>query len=600
MEQTNQRDNRGDDFKSRQNTDRDAVIAQELKNLFKNGSSEYNTLTKLRQKYKDEEVVNAILDAYRERQEEIMKKARKFKEMITQRYAPMNLSYDQLIKKAKKYQKRLNQKKMQLSDDEFQYFINITVSDKSYPSMGFLPNTAMSKTLGYDAIVSSPDRLNIKDTEMDVLQEILKLYGETKPLHSQIVIQSLTYRDVAPEALVGEYSSQRNNVYSYVHPIIAALFIPKIKLLDEQLLIANIGYIVQAKHKGTPIMTKPDFGLYWDLITDPNGHVCSIDSPIKDLRNRFILQTRIWQSVLNLRQGRYYNENLNDFLLAIDNCRNNIYDAPDLTYVKDEGAILRRILSAFSLRPTLVSTTKLYGMMGCGSPFNYGAQNVFSTQSMGQITSVPMVTLRLPLNVGNQSIAVSLEEAFTQPQWYVENKMFVPKAQTIMHSRDVLFFYVGRRFQMVNISRINTPYNFTSLPMTVAGWESVNDRVVNFERTMTIMNDEFQLRSVVLVERSQQNKNLIIGTSTVIITPRNVGEGRLEENFLLYDPQGAAELFKSEGSFVRNSPITYIPGDTPFNTNGSVESFTQRASTRGTIFMYEKMGGADGNCYLKC
>ncbi len=111
-------------------------------------------------------------------------------------------------------------------------------------------------------------------------------------------------------------------------------------------------------------MTKPDFELYWDLITDPNESVCAIDSAIKDLRNRYVLQTKIWESVLNLRQGRYYQDNLQEFLMAVDNCKGNIIDCPDQTYVKDEGSILRRILAAFAIRPTIVRTTRLYGLLG--------------------------------------------------------------------------------------------------------------------------------------------------------------------------------------------------------------------------------------------
>ena len=574
---------KGDDYSDRRSSN-DPAIAKELKNLFKNGNSDHTVLNRLRTKYKDEELVDAIFDAYKERQRYISKKARKFKQLIYDRYAALNLSGAELMKKAKKYAR-----KYKLTDDEFDYYAKLAFTDRD-AKMGLpsLPHTKLSKTLGYGAVLATADKLHYKESELPVLKEILEHYGQTKTLHSQIVIQTLTYRDCAPEALTGVMKEDRHNYYSYVHPVIAALFFPKVNILESHMLIANLGYIVKSKHEGRPLMTQPDMELYWDLITDPNEHACSSASPLVDLKNRFLLQTRVWDSVLNLRQGKYYNERLSEFLLAIDNCRTNIYDAPDLTYVKDEGTILRRMLSAFSLRPTIVSTTRLWGTFGTTA---FGvSSDPLSMAGITNVTTVSMIPLRLPLNISSRTTtAVAIDEALTQPQWFVENKMIVPKAQSIIHSRDVLFFYVGRRFKTINITRLNTPYNFTTLPMTVAGWEALNDTIVNFETTMTIMDDVYQLRSVVLVERSPSKKNLIVGCSAGIFIPRDLEEDRIDEGAFIYDPQGAGEMWKDVGTgYGRLPPVREVPVESPFNNGGTIESLSQRARTRGTIFMYVK------------
>ena len=52
------------------------------------------------------------------------------------------------------------------------------------------------------------------------------------------------------------------------------------------MLIASIANIVKCKHDGKPILTKPEYELHWDLITDPNDTVCDMESPMRDLRNR--------------------------------------------------------------------------------------------------------------------------------------------------------------------------------------------------------------------------------------------------------------------------------------------------------------------------
>ena len=575
------RDTKGDDHRGSQ---KDAVVSKEVRALIRGDSNDFSVLNKLRAKYgNNEQLVDKIFDAYKERQRFIMKKARKFKNLIYDRYSSKNLPFHELLKKAKKYAKKYG-----LSDEEFQLYVNLALTDKENMTNVYnLPNTKMSKTLGYAAVLAASDRLRVKESELNIVRDILTLHGQTKPLHAQVLIQSLLYRDTAAEAISGEFNPTKHNAFNHIHPIIAAMFLPRIKFLDEHMLIANIGTIVKAKHDGLPLSTKPDFELYWDLIVDPNDHVCNIKSPIKDLHNRFILQTRIWDSVLNLRQGKYYNEKMHDFLVAVDNCRTSIYDAPDLTYVRDEGSILRRILAAFSIRPSIVITTRLFGVLG-GTGYGIGS-NPISAAGVRQVTTVPMVTLRLPVSLANRPRAVHLEESLQQPQWYIENKMLIPKAQQLVHSREVLFFYVNRRFQTINITKMSMPFNFNALPMTVSGYERMNDTIVNFDRHMNIMGDLYDLRSVVFVEHARGRKNLIIGCSAGIVVKRQMG--RYQETFMLYDPLGVAEKFRNvAGNYVRQPAIAEIPAVAPLRRNADVpDSFMDKAHTQGTIFMYEKV-----------
>ena len=589
-QKTYQRDvTRGDDFGSRH-----GVIGKELQSLIKSGASDYKVLQQLKQRYGDDKkMIDSIFDAYKERLQLITKKARKFRQFIYEKWP--NLNKIEKVKKAKKYAA-----KIPLSDDEFAIFLNLILTDKAFYSstLQSMPNTAMAKLLGFVSNETVYNELSYDVKEVDVLDEILKLHAQTKVLHSQVTLQSVTYRDCAPEALSGsvEWSPHKKNVYSFVHPVIAALFLPKVKLLDENMLIANIGSILKAKKEKSAPMTQPDFELYWNLITDPTESTCSDISPLKDLMKRYILQTRLWDSVLNLRQGIFYDDKLNGFLDAINECKNNIYDSPDLTYVKDEGTILRRLLAAFSIRPTLVNITRLYGM-GLLDSFGFGMNPMMSSGGISNLTTVPMITLRLPINVTmgsqQQAAAIHLQDSLAQPQWYVENKTIVPKTQTILHSRDVIFFYINRRFQTINLSRMSYPCNFTNLPMTVAGWESLNDRCVSFDTSMPIMNDTYQLRSVVMVERAQAYQNLIIGCTAAIIVPRDYERDIVSETALLYDPQGAAIMTQaSTGNFQRSKPISWIPV-TPSFYGASGESFYERASTRGTIFMYQKVAPSE-------
>lgn len=561
---------------------------KDIENIIKRiqkGDAEY-TIRQDLLKHKKEDVVDALMNASRDRLQKLKAKAKKFKQLIYDKYAPQNLTFQELLKKAKKYQK-----KFKLSDSEFQMFVNLSLTDKTYADS--FPTTPMAKTLGIStrAAFTTHTKLNVKNEEISVVNDIIKLYGQTKPLHAHIVRQCLTYRDCAPEALHGveAFRQHRHNIYSYVHPVLAALFLPKIDYIDEHMLMANIGYIVKSKMENKPISTKPDYELYWDLITDPNETVCHTTTPIKDLYNRYILQTKVWDAVLNLRQGRYYNDKLVDFLSAIENCRNNIYDAPDLTYIRDEGTILRRLLAAFAIRPTIVSTSRMFGMLNVGAAGGYGVNiDPLAAAGITNVTTVPMITYRLPVNINDQPTNFNLNDSLSQPQWYVENNMIIPKSQNIIHSRDVLIFYVNRRFQQVHLSKYGSPYNFAALPMTVAGWETMNDAPINFDKYMQVYNETYILRSVVAIERSAVDQNLIVGSSTLVYIPRGSDLTGMEEAAIRYDPQGALEMFKEEGSdkYESNAPITEISVGPNFGDDE--KDFTSIASTRGCVFIYVK------------
>lgn len=586
MAEKSYRDTRGDESKGSQ-------VDREVVDLIRSKATDQQALQKLRSKYpNNQDLVDKVHDSYKDLITSLYKRARKFKQFIFDRYGGFGLTQGELMRKAKKYVKKLK-----LSDPEFDLFYYIATTEKGSLYAHTMPSSLMAKTLGYDSFVASANgKLNVKAEDQSIVEEIVNKYGETKPLHAQVILQTLTYQDCAPEALSGKFNADKHNPYSYIHPVIAALFLPKINALEEQMLMSNIGYIVQRKVNDQPIMTLPDHQLHWNMIIDPNDTACTVTNAIADLKNRYLLQIQLWEAVMNLRQGKYYYDNtasLVRFMQTLENCRTVTHDAPDLTYVKDEGTILRRLLSAFSFYPTYVSLSRMSGLLS-GNQSILGSQYIAPTPLENNVTRVPMITLRLPHHVPGISKAVSLEEAVSQVQWFVEQKNFVPRSMQIVHSNDVLFFYVGRRYQTVNVARLNVPCNFTNLPMTVTGWESLNEHPVNAPRSINILNDEYELRSVVSVEKTQAGgKSLIVGCTAMVIIPREVG--RYDETCLLYDPQGAGVKIEDGDKYVNNAPISVIPSDSPFANIGGVETFEQRARCRGTIFMYKKINAIPCN-----
>jgi len=592
-----------DDVKSHRGKAGDGDMKKEIANLIKKNMNDNAVLRSLFEKYKgDRELVHGVFEAYKHRLDHIQKKAKKFKDLMIHHYSGRITNAADLIKKAKKFQAKLG-----INDTEFNMFINLVLSEKSLEDeMYKLPATKMAKTLGYSQFLLAGDALSVAVDEESVVQDILRMYGETKSLHAQVVMQSLLYEDCGKEARNGKFCETKHNFFSFVHPVVVALFLPKFKLLDDHMLISNLGYIVEAKRNNRPIMTQPDVEVYYDLIRDPNEHVCDSDSAIKDIKNRYFLQTKLWDSVLNLRQGKYYQDNMMDFLTAIDQCRSNIYDAPDLTYVKDEGAILRRLLAAFSIRPTLVATTRLWGTLGGIAPYGV-MQSQVASLGISRLTTVPMVTLRLPMGIENTPM--DLKAALSQPQWFVENKMIIPKKQEVVHSTELLIFYVGRRFKSINITRLNAPCNFDTLPMTVAGWERSNPNPVNFETEWTLSGvntgpEAFVLRSVVTIESktpaSIPGGELVTGCSTYVRcygdALKSLPTGKAPDMDTIKRLTANASVYQYDP---QQAGLNKIKGDAdtdPIKLVAYTDDVLKAWRTKGTIFIYQKVSCMPVTC----
>lgn len=569
------------------------IVQKEVRNLLASGASAVSVaeLSKLRNKYK-EDVVDEIIDAHADQLRSIRKKAKKFAKVILRKYS--HLPLHKALKKALKYKVHYK-----LSDSEFSEFRRVyeqelTGYQHRGPSAFQYQRTRIGKVLG-DLPQSDIQALRVGAKEQPILQDILQMYAMNKVLHSQVQVQSATYSDCAAHALNGQLRTAGNqtmtaNPANHVHALVAAMFLPKFEILDEHMLFANIAYIVKCKHEKKPIMTKPDYELYYDMITDPNDVVCDIDSPLADLRNRVILQRDLWDAVLNLRNGRYYNHNLGNFLASVDNCRINMYDTPDLIYLKDEGAILRRLLSAFSFRPTIVSTLPIQHMVVENNPY-------VRPPTITNVTAIPMIPLRLPLNINTDDVEVSLDDALNQAHWYLENGTIVAKNQSIIYSKGILVFYINRRYQALNVARMMRPQSFTRLPRTIAGFEKLNDKAVKFSPVMNIMNTNYNLRSVVLVESQQispKTEHLITGTTAAIMKHRDL-PNNVSDRFYYYDPLGAALDNNTTNTFTTNAPITSMPRNKEV-AGENEKPFMECAQTQGTVFFYEKVDtGSDDN-----
>lgn len=563
-------------YNQRKNDGKNHNVDEEVKNLFKRGKINQTDFQNLKNKYGDNELVDKIQDLFVEKHTNITKKAKKFAQLIRNKYGNSQYPYHTLIEKAYKYKVKHN-----LSEEEFSEFQRIyenELAGTKSPEV-FSHSTNVQKVLGNINMNYQSFTSKLSDSDYKVLQDILKLFASSKSLHSQVLLQSMQYQDCGIEATTGEYKKDFHNVANHIHPVIAALFLPKIDILEGHFIHSNIAGIVKSRYNNEPFTSMSDALLYDALIKDPNDIVCDARSTVVDLYNRAQLQNQLWNAVLSLRNGQYYNNSFHSFINAIDTCKMNKYDSPDLVYGRHDGTILKRLLSAFSFRPTVVVSNTVTP----GTPMfsiNPYQQNIKPT-----VTYVPMINLKLPYST-NDMTPIELQESLEQTQLLLENGLVVPRHTSLIYSRGVLFFYIDRRSHIIFNEQPLPSFAFTKLPSAVAGFERLNQRPVNFDPIIRIRNDQYKLRSVVVseVNNLQGENDLVIGSSTLCMIHQDYNENRYEEEYFIYDPYSVVKPAVVGNTIQRYNPIEIIAG---VGVADNEVGFMDIARTRGIVFMYQ-------------
>lgn len=557
----------------------ESSVGDEVQNLLKarNGVGSKDIM-KLRDKYSNNpDLVDKIESQFQEVHRKITKKAKKFAKLIREKYSNNQYPFHILLDKARQFKI-----KHSLSDNEFAEFQRIyeqeLVGMRSPDVLS--TSTNMMKVLG-SVNADYNGGFVVSEADYKYVQEIIKLHASSKPLHAQVLLQSMQYADCNFEAITGEYKKELGQrPGDSVHPVVAALFIPKIDVLESHFLHSNIAGIVKTRYNKEPLTTRPDYELFYALTNDPNDVVCDSRSPVMDLLNRAQLQSQLWNCVLNLRNGQYYNASFREFIGNVDMCKLNRQDNPDLVYGRFDGVILKRLLSAFSFRPTVVSTMPIYQVV---------AVNPYQQNAVPIVTSVPMINLRLPPASVTDNQPVELNDALEQSQFFIENGVMVPRQTNLIYSRGVLFFYVDRRAHVLKFNEMQ-PFNVSRLPVSISGFERLNDAQVVFDNEIKIRGDVYQLRSVVLAEVNNMSleKNIVVGSSTIFMLHADIKNKAYVPEYFHYDPLGVNSMVQAIGTsdtYTNKQPMNWIHGTPGLGEEGM--SFLEMAQERGIIFMYE-------------
>ena len=554
-------------------TNRKLIEAEVAKLLRESNDSSYlteNMMTKLRNKFSDQQILDDIQETYVDVTREQKANAKKFAKKVLQKYGlqyPLHI----LLKKAMKYKQKYN-----LSDVEFslfqktytQYIVGSTGTEEKVKKF-YTPQTTMTKVLGTSDRYG--DSISVRTEELKYLDDIMRLDSETKSLHAHVALQSMTYpaEGFSISATTGKFNRDNwQNPSCYISPVLAAMFIPKFRLFENHMLIGSIARIIKLRKQKKPINTTQDYELFYDLISDPTDMACSMDSPVLDLKLRAELQYAVWQNVLYLRYGKYFDCSANAFTLSVDNCKlNNFDESPDFFDVGDEIAIVRKLFSAFSLRPTIVQTNMLS---------NIEYQHPVRPDVNGleiKVESTPMLIHRVTnhntyavMNQNNDSDLdnhKSLDYVLNSKQYFFDRelKTVVPRVVNVIYSKSVLVICVPRRALRVDFSNVVQPMMYwQSLPKVFSGIDKIDSTKVEVPLVLDVTNNEggnpthFNLQSAIRlnVEELGTNENMIIGTSAILCQNPSGGNaaalGLNTNSYKLYDPKQVLLPVSSNGN----------------------------------------------------
>lgn len=571
-------------------------VQKEVERLISEGKTSLTLqdYERLRRKYPDDNTLyDKVMEAFTERAHEVRRTARKFYNLIMKNVLQGNTSGHTLysiLSLAKKYASENG-----LSAAEFEEFRRLVdmklasgTDEQQKEDRGMFPSTnvtSFSKLLGTIAVESN-NGLQIKEAEYGVLQEIVQIYSKTRTLHASVIIQSMLHTDCSNVALSGRYDANKHNPAIYVNSLLFALFVPKFDSIDERMLLSNVAGVVKAKYQKESISTLPDYRLFYALVTDKNDVVCDSESPIKDLRNRVLLQQHLWDSVIALRAGKYFDVTAASFINSVDNCKFSIY-SPEVANMGDESLILKRLFATFSFNPITVVSAPLYNTM------NYSQYN--SAGYTQEVYNVPYLQINVPPSQA-MSAPISINDALVQNIYEFQNNTFVQRQRRVHSADEVIAIALSRKFRQPEIRSSASPF-YVSLPLTINGYETLNQSSVDCPESIVVgdNNEVFTLKSAVFAEmmtpviNAQQQgqmistNEIVVGSSAIVRNP----DGR----FLAYRPVLIhTPLIHGGPAVPSSSPVIELtPGSLDDNGHASLESNpTEMINKRGLVVFYKR------------
>jgi len=573
-----------------------ASVKAEVDRLIRAGQYQLSTseAVKLRDKFKDAAMFELVMEHINESHQKILNVAKKYYKYAQTQLLGGNKTIDYVLKQSIPFAK-----KVPLTDaeiDAFRRLVEEMIEGKvPTESSTYRHISSVGSLFGISSVEQVESmKDNLSSGDFAKMQDIIRLESEQKQLYQQIVLQSVQYKDCDLMALAGKFDPERHNAYSHVHPLIAALYLPKFDVLERTTIHAHLASVIKSRFNREPIVNQVDKELFDNIIYTNRREVCSMN-PAEDLYKRVKLQYSIWNSVLALRTGRYYNAN-SDFVNTLDQCHLT-HVSPSNTIVNDEGASLRRILGGFGLN-TILFKLKADPQMYSAN-VNLGPSLFIPTTREEERTSLDsMITIDMSDYRTRQGQAYDINDALTQRTYYLDEKDRYISVQTeVIGVHKILSVYVPRRKTSVvqrqsvgQNSIMSSLITFNQLPLTISGLSELNSYPVVAPSALRIGSYTLRKRSSLVVEiipyaapNDQTNVVELVTSTSAIVYNKETGD------VYYYNPSGVVSTITAgvgaAAQTGRPDPVVLI------NQNGSVDGSDLNAnyleSRQGTLFFYQ-------------
>jgi hypothetical protein len=568
-------------------------VRSEVDRLIREGKYQLtpSEAVKLREKFKDSSMFELVMEHLNESHQKILNVAKKYYKYAQTQLLGGVKTIDYVLKQAVPFAK-----KVPLTDAEIDAFRRL-VEDMIE---GKVPSESSTyrhvSSVGSLFGVSSVEQVesmkdNLSSGDFAKIQDIVRLESVNKPLYQQVVLQSVQYNDCDLIALTGKFEVERHIAQQHVHPLIAALYIPKFDVLERTTLHAHLAGVIRARYNREPLLNQVDKELFENIIYTNRREVCSMN-PAEDLHRRVKLQYALWENVLALRNGRYYNMN-SDLVSTLDQCHLT-YVSPTNTVVNDEGASLRRIFGAFGLNTILFNLKAAPQLLSTNLQL---ASSLFvpTTREEERSSLDSMITIDMSNSKEKQGAPYDFNDAMKQQSYYLdENDRYVLIDTEVKAVYRIMAIYVPRRKtsvvqrqQVGPNSIMSAVMQFNQLPLTISGMSEINNYPVIAPPAIKVGSYLLRKRSVLINEvipyaspNDATNVVQLVTSSSAIVYPVD------QSPIYYYNPLGVIGTLKdAAGNVGRPNPVMSI--NAVGDQTGADLNATFLESRQGTLFFYQ-------------
>jgi hypothetical protein len=257
------------------------------------------------------------------------------------------------------------------------------------------------------------------------------------------------------------------------------------------------------------------------------------------------------------------------------------FEEQSLIFGNTDGIILRRLLGAFSFKPTSIYSLPITTGMNTVTSYDI---NPFQQHMKPVVTNIPIVHIKLtPNTMFTANKTIDLMKSIDQKMLLIEHGKMVMKQTNIIYSHGVIFFYVDRRkISLKPMALRNINLNVESIPPSImTSYESFDDSItVNYLTQMEINKIKYNLKSVILAETLTlpSSQEIMLNSSALIYTdkPQFIGQ----TDVFKYDPIGLNNINGLNNS---NTPLINFGA---MNTIGTKPREEEAFEKYGIIYMY--------------